>query len=60
MELAERMRGGELTHGQADRLHLFLDRERLGLAKERYAKSIYSARRRGGSEARLQRERVRR
>jgi hypothetical protein len=46
MELAERMRGGELTHGQAERLHLFLDLERLGLAHERYPKSTYSARRR--------------
>jgi hypothetical protein len=46
MELAERMRRGELTHGQAERLHLFLDLERLGLAQERYPKSIYSARRR--------------
>jgi hypothetical protein len=40
------MRRGELTHGQAERLHLFLDLERLGLAQERYPKSIYSARRR--------------
>ena len=46
MELAEQMRRGELTHGQAERLHLFLDLERLGLAQERYPKSIYSARRR--------------
>ena len=46
MELAERMRRGELTHGQAERLHLFLDLERMGLAQERYPKSIYSARRR--------------
>lgn len=46
MELAERMRRAELTHGQAERLHLFLDLERLGLAQEHYPKSIHSARRR--------------
>lgn len=46
MELAERMREGELSHGQAERLHLFIDLERLGLAQTRYPKSIYSARRR--------------
>ena len=46
MELAERMRRGELTHGQAEGLHLFIDLERLGLAQERYSKSIYVARRR--------------
>jgi hypothetical protein len=30
MELAERMQRGELRHGEAERLHLFLDLERLG------------------------------
>ena len=50
MKLAERMGRGELTHGQAERLHLFLDLERLGLARERYPKSIYSARRREASK----------
>jgi hypothetical protein len=44
--LAERMGRGELTHGQAERLHLFLDLERLGLAQGRYPRSIYVARRR--------------
>ncbi len=46
VEIAERMRLGDLTHGQAERLHLFLDLERLGLASQTYPKSIYSARRR--------------
>jgi hypothetical protein len=46
MELAERMRRGELTHGEAERLHLFLDLERLGLARQSYRKSVYALRRR--------------
>jgi hypothetical protein len=46
MELAERMRRGELSHGQAERLHLFLDLERLGLARQCYRDSVYAARRR--------------
>jgi hypothetical protein len=46
IELAERMRRGELTHGQAERLHLFLDLERLGLGKQSYRDSVYAARRR--------------
>jgi hypothetical protein len=46
MELAERMRQGELSHGQAERLHLFLDLERLGLARQCYRDSVYAARRR--------------
>jgi hypothetical protein len=46
MELAERMRRGELSHGQAARLHLFLDLERLGLARQCYRDSVYAARRR--------------
>lgn len=50
MEVAERMRRGELSHGQAERLHLFLDLERLGLARARYPKSIYTARRREASK----------
>src|SRR5262245_33213918 len=33
MGLAERMRRGELTHGQAERLHLFVDLKGLGLAQ---------------------------
>lgn len=45
MELADRMRRGELAHGQAERLHLFLDLERLGLARQCYRKSVYTARR---------------
>jgi hypothetical protein len=46
MELAERIRRGEVSHGQAERLHLFLDLERLGLAPKCYRKSVYAARRR--------------
>jgi hypothetical protein len=46
MELAGRMKRGELSHGQAERLHLFLDLERLGLAKRCYRRSVYAARRR--------------
>ena len=50
VELAERIRRGELTHAQAERLHLFLDLERLGLAQARYPKSIYAARRREAAQ----------
>jgi hypothetical protein len=50
MELAERMRRGELTHGEAERLHLFLDLERLGLAGQCYRSSVYAARRRGATK----------
>jgi hypothetical protein len=46
IELAGRMRRGELSHGQAERLHLFLDLERLGLARQCYRGSVYAARRR--------------
>lgn len=46
MELAERMQRGDLSHGQAERLHLFLDLERLGLARQSYRDSVYAARRR--------------
>jgi hypothetical protein len=45
-EIAERMQRGELTHGQGERLHLFLDLERLGLASQCYRKPVYAARRR--------------
>jgi hypothetical protein len=60
MELAERMRRGELSHGQAERLHLLLDLERLGLARQCYRDSVYAARRREAAKARPKRERVRR
>jgi hypothetical protein len=46
IELAERMRRGELSHGQAERLHLFLDLERVGLARQAYRDSVFAARRR--------------
>jgi hypothetical protein len=45
MEFAERMRRGEISHGQAERLHLFLDLERLGLARQCYRGSVHTARR---------------
>jgi hypothetical protein len=35
MELAARMQRGELSHGEAERLHLFLDLERLGRSRAR-------------------------
>ena len=46
MELSERMPQGELSHSQAERLHLSLDFERLGLARQCYRDSVYAARRR--------------
>jgi hypothetical protein len=46
MELGARMQRGELSHGEAERLHLFLDLERLGLAHQSYRKSVYALRRR--------------
>jgi hypothetical protein len=46
VEIAERIKRDELTYGQAERLHLFLDLERLGIASQSYPKSIYTARRR--------------
>jgi hypothetical protein len=46
LEIADRMQGGELTHGQAERLHLFLDLERLGVGRQSYGKSVYATRRR--------------
>jgi hypothetical protein len=46
IELADRMQRGELSHGQAERLHLFLDLERLGLAPRCYRESVHVARRR--------------
>lgn len=46
LELGRRMAGGELRHGEAERLHLFLSLERLGIAAECYPRPIYAARRR--------------
>jgi hypothetical protein len=46
MEIAERVERGELTYSQGERLAMFLDLERLGLAKRYYPKSAYADRRR--------------
>jgi hypothetical protein len=46
MELGRRMARGELRHGEAERLHLFLSLERLGIGAESYPRPIYAARRR--------------
>jgi hypothetical protein len=49
VEIAERMQRSELKHGEAERLHLFLDLERLGLARECYRTSVYATRRRAAA-----------
>jgi hypothetical protein len=46
MELGLRVGKGELRPSQAERLHLFLTLERLGLGLECYPRPIYAARRR--------------
>ena len=46
IEIGARMREGELRYAEAERLHLFLELERLGIASGCYPKSIYAARRR--------------
>ena len=46
VDLAARVTRGELTEQQAERVHLFLDLERLGVAASCYSKSRYSARKR--------------
>ena len=45
-EIAERVSTGELTYAQGERLSMFLDLERLGLAASYYPKSVGAARRR--------------
>lgn len=45
-ELGDRMRRGELRHGAAERMNLFLSLERLGLAAECYPAKVYASRRR--------------
>jgi hypothetical protein len=45
-QIAERVRRGELKYGQGERLAMFLDLERLGLAQSYYPKSVYSSRKR--------------
>jgi len=44
--LGELMRRGELRHGAAERMNLFLSLERLGLAVECYPAKVYASRRR--------------
>jgi hypothetical protein len=46
VEIAARVGRGELDYKQGERLSMFLDLERLGLAKSYYPKSVYAARRR--------------
>lgn len=46
LEVAERVTRGELKYAQGERLAMFLDLERLGLARRYYPESVYSARKR--------------
>ncbi len=46
LELAMKMKSGELRHGEAERLHFFLCLERQGVAVECYRPAVYAARRR--------------
>lgn len=46
MELAMRMKRGELDHGQFERVNAFLSLERQGIASECYRPSVYALRRR--------------
>jgi hypothetical protein len=46
VEIAERVKRGELTYAQGERLAMYLDLERLGLARSFYPKTVYAARRR--------------
>jgi hypothetical protein len=46
VEIADRVRRGELTYAQGERLSMFLDLERLGLAVHFYPGSVYAARKR--------------
>ena len=50
VEIAERVGRGELTYSQGERLAMFLDLERLGLARAYYPKSAYADRRRLASK----------
>ena len=45
-EIAERVAGGDLTYAQGERVSMFLDVERLGLATSYYPKSVGTTRRR--------------
>jgi hypothetical protein len=46
VQIAELVRTGELTYSQGERLGMFLDLERLGLARTYYSNAAYSDRRR--------------
>jgi hypothetical protein len=46
VEIADRVQTGELTYAQGERLSMFLDLERLGLAQRYYPKSVFAARKR--------------
>jgi hypothetical protein len=46
VEIAVRVKRGELTYAQGERLAMYLDLERLGLARGYYPKTVYAARRR--------------
>ena len=46
MEIGNCVQAGKLTYAQGERLSMFLDLERLGLAQRYYPKSVYAARKR--------------
>jgi hypothetical protein len=46
LEIADRVKRGELDYTQGERLAMFLELERLGVAKAYYPKTVYAARRR--------------
>lgn len=46
LEIAERVERGEIDYKQGERLAMFLELERLGVATAYYPKSVYAARRR--------------
>jgi hypothetical protein len=46
LEIAERVERGEMDYKQGERMALFLELERLGLASSYYPKSVYASRRR--------------
>jgi hypothetical protein len=50
VEIAERVKRGELSYSQGERIGMFLELERLGLATAYYPKSVYAARRREASK----------
>jgi hypothetical protein len=46
VEIADRVKRHELTYAQGERRAVYLDLERLGLARTYYPKTVYAARRR--------------